>query len=146
MRIYLPDPLAVGRKMDNQTKAREDCQKCYYQGLIFLHLPWIQYGKKACINVVCEFFHDTLSVFWFEFENCPDPKSIKIQEKISSFDVLFLLIISSEIAVNNVMEEMHAKVTEMANNLIERKNKIWCSPTNAPVKISLKMRYVLPWK
>jgi hypothetical protein len=57
---------------------------------------------------------------------------------ISSFDIRFLLINGSKTAVNNVMDERHTRLTETVDNLIERKNKIQCPPTNAPVKISLK--------
>ena len=73
------------------------------------------------------------------------PKIIRTPEMISSFEMLFLLISGSKIAVNNVMDERHTRLTETVDNLIERKNKTQCPPTNAPVKISLKnvLRFTL---
>ena len=73
------------------------------------------------------------------------PRMIKMPEMISSFDIRFLLISGSKTAVNKVMDERHTRLTETVDNLIERKNKIQCPPTKAPVKISLKnvLRFTL---
>src|SRR5579859_5099033 len=74
------------------------------------------------------------------------PEMIKTPDRISSFDTRFLLISGSKIAVNNVMEERHTRLTETVDNLMERKNKIQCPPTNAPVKISLKNVFLFTLK
>ena len=66
------------------------------------------------------------------------PEIIKIPAMISSFDIFFLLISGSKIAVNKVMDERHTRLTDTVDNLIERKNNIQWPPTKAPVQMSLK--------
>jgi hypothetical protein len=63
---------------------------------------------------------------------------IKTPAMISSFDMRFLLISGSKIAVNKVMDERQTRLTETVDNLIERKNNIQCPPTRAPVNINFK--------
>ena len=66
------------------------------------------------------------------------PKIIKMPANISSFEILFLFISGSNIAVNKVMDERQTKVTGTVDNFMEAKNNIQCPPTKAPVNISLK--------
>ena len=85
-------------------------------------------------------------VYWDSNLNIKQiPDMINKPAIISSFEIRFLLISGSNIAVNKVMDERHTRLTETVDNLMERKNKIQCPPTNAPVKISLKnvMRFTL---
>ena len=55
---------------------------------------------------------------------------------ISSLDIFFLLMMGSNTAVNNVMDDKHTSVTGTVANLMDAKNNIQCPPTNKPVKNS----------
>src|SRR6202012_1537902 len=64
------------------------------------------------------------------------PIIIMIPVRISSFEMRFLLMSGSRIAVNKVMDEKHTRATGTVDNLMDAKNKIQCKPTINPVKIN----------
>src|SRR6185312_1320502 len=66
------------------------------------------------------------------------PRIINDPASNSSFEMRFLLIRGSNIAVNNVIEERHTSVTATVDNLIDAKKRIQCPPTSAPVQASCK--------
>ena len=66
------------------------------------------------------------------------PAMINAPANISSFEIFFLLISGSKIAVNKVMDERQTRVTGTVDNLMEAKNKTQCPPTKAPVNTSFK--------
>jgi hypothetical protein len=65
------------------------------------------------------------------------PVIINEPANISSFEMRFLLIMGSKIAVNKVMEERQTRVTGTVDNLMDAKNNIQWPPTSAPVNINL---------
>ena len=78
-------------------------------------------------------------VYWVSNLNIkPIPVMINKPAIISSFDIAFLLIMGSKIAVNKVMDDKHTSVTGTVDNLMDAKNNIQCPPTNKPVKNSCK--------
>ena len=66
------------------------------------------------------------------------PEIIKIPAMISIFEIRFLLIIGSKIAVKSVMDDRQTSVTGTVESLIEAKKRIQWPPTKAPVNTNFK--------
>src|ERR1700743_1844990 len=76
-------------------------------------------------------------VYWDSNLNIKQiPDMINKPAIISSFEIRFLLISGSNIAVNKVMDERHTRVTGTGDNFFCAKNNIQRPATNVPVKNS----------
>ena len=68
---------------------------------------------------------------------------IKIPAMISIFEICFLLIIGSKIAVKSVMDDRQTSVTGTVDSLIEAKKRIQWPPTKAPVNTNFRAVFAL---